>query len=213
MQMLFLKQMVFMASYVWSGATLNFDTDLLERRASSAVLLNTTTDSYPTTSIALPPVQLAKPVSQPSCRTLKLGPIPQNLSTTDGQLSPNSLLYHIRQMVCNGSCSAPQGLPLSVVAIVKNSACEISVGVTNGLEGYVYSSFPPAGVEQQECWNSTQAIIEQCVHNQANTGWWNGYVVFNHLTIHLLWELPNYSELTLKQRSCIPILSGRFQTS
>lgn len=170
--------MMLIASCVWRGATLNAHTDLLERRAFSTVLVSVTanpTAPAPTTSIAIPPVQIAVPISQPMCRAqANLGSVPQNLTITDGQVSPNSLLYRIRQMVCNGTCSVPQGVPPSDVAIVAHNGCEISIGVTNTLEAWIASTFPPVGVEQQECWNSTQSIIEQCVQNQANTGWWNG---------------------------------------
>lgn len=212
-----LVQMMLIASCVWRGATLNAHTDLLERRAFSTILVSVTpnpTAPAPTTSIAIPPVQIAVPISQPNCRAqANLGSVPQNLTTTDGQVSPNSLLYRIRQMVCNGTCSVPQGVPPSDVAIVAHNGCEISIGVTNTLEAWIASTFPPVGVEQQECWNSTQSIIEQCVQNQANTGWWNGYADLEHLTVHSQTTAPNGSGLTLKQRPYIPILSGRLQAS
>ena len=185
----FLAEMMLIAYYVWSGATSDADIDSLGRRALSTFIVNVTTTSTipnPTSSIVIPPAQIAVPISVPHCRTqVNLGPIPQNLSMTDGPVSPNRLLYRMRQMVCNGTCSVPQGVPLSdVVAIAHNGLCEISIGVTNTLEAWMYSTFPPVGVEQQECWNSTQSIIEQCVQNQANEGWWNGYVVLNHLAVH-----------------------------
>lgn len=212
-----LALIILIASYVWSGATSDGCTDLLERRTFSTILFNVTpnsTVSTPTSSIAIPPVQITYPISQPVCRTQRnLGLIPQDLSMTDGQVSPNSLLYRIRQMICNGTCSVPQGVPSNDVAIAQNGYCEISIGVTNTLEAWIYSGFPPVGVEQQECWNSTQSIIDQCVRNQANTGWWNGSVILNHLTVLLHLTAANDSGLTLKQRPCISILSGRLQVS
>lgn len=186
-----LAQITLIASCLLSGITSNAYSELLERRALSTILVHVTpnsTTSTPTSSITIPTVQIAQPESQPRCRAqANLDPIPQNLSMTDGQVSPNSLLYRIRQMVCNGTCSVPQGAPSSDVAIAESGYqrgyCEISIGVTNALEAYIYSTFPPVGVEQQECWNSTQNIIEQCVHNQANLGWWNGYVTLDHLIV------------------------------
>lgn len=181
--------MMLIALRAWCGVASNAHIDLLERRAFSTVLISVTPNPatpVPTTSIAIPPVQIAVPISQPSCRPQPdLGLVPQNLSLTDGQVSPNSLLYRVRQMVCNGTCSVPQGVPPSDVAIVaQDGRCEISIGVTNTLEAWLASTFAPVGVEQQECWNSTQSIIDRCVRNQANTGWWNGYVDFEHSTLH-----------------------------
>lgn len=146
-------------------------------RDLTTIVINVTPSPTVSSSVGIPPAQLATPISEPICRVQEnLGSIPQNLSTTDGQVSPNSLLYRIRQMVCNSTCSNPQGIPSNDVAISQSNTdyCEISVGVTNTLEAWVYTKFPPTGVEQQECWNSTQNIIERCVQNQANTGWWNG---------------------------------------
>lgn len=177
----FWAQTILISSYLCSGATLDTDSDLLEMRALSTIVINVTPSPTIYSSVAIPPVQLATPISQPVCRVQdNLGSIPQNLSTTDGQVSPNSLLYRIRQMVCNGTCSIPQGIPSDDVAISQSDTdyCDISVGVTNTLEAWAYTKFPPTGVEQQECWNSTQNIIEKCVQNQANTGWWNGCVSF-----------------------------------
>ena len=56
-------------------------------------------------------------------------------------------------MVCNGTCSVPQGATSSKVAIVQNSECEISIGVTNTLEGYVYRNFPPR-------WRRAKGMLE-----------------------------------------------------
>ena len=175
----FWAQSILISSYLCVGAALNTDSDLLKMRALSTIVINVTPTPTIYSSVAVPPVQLATPISDPICRVQEnLGSIPQNLTTTDGQVSPNSLLYRIRQMVCNSNCSIPEGIPSSDVAISQSSTdyCDISVGVTNTLEAWVYTKFPPTGVEQQECWNSTQNIIERCVQNQANTGWWNGCV-------------------------------------
>ena len=212
-------RLVLIASYVSLGAALNVYTDSLDKRSFSTILVSVTPSSAtstPTSSIMLPPVQLARPISQPSCPPHGiLAPIPQNLSTTDGSVSPNDLLYRIRQTVCNGSCLAPQGVPSNDVAIAQSGTdyCEISVGVTNTLEAYVYSKTPPVGAEQQECWNSTQSIIQQCVQNQASTGWWNGYVSLAHSFGCSDMTTSNDVELISKQRSCIPILSSRIQAS
>ena len=175
----FWAQSILISSYLCIGAAFNTDFDILQMRELSTIVINVTPSATVSSSVAIPPVQLATPISQPVCRVQpNLGSIPQNLSTSDGQVSPNNLLYRIRQMVCNGTCSIPQGIPSTNVAISQSSTdyCSISVGVTNTLEAWVYTKFPPTGVEQQECWNSTQNIIEKCVQNQANTGWWNGCV-------------------------------------
>ena len=176
-------QTVFTLSYLFSRVASDTDSDLLRMRALSTILVINVTPSptrlNATSSVPIPPAQIATPISQPACRVQdNLGTIPQNLTLTDGVVSPNSLLYRIRQMVCNGTCTIPQGVPSNDVAISHTSTdfCEISVGVTNTLEAWVYSGTPPEGVEQRECWNSTQSIIERCIKNQANTGWWNGYV-------------------------------------
>ena len=197
-------QTLFTLTYLCSGATSNNNSDLLKMRALSTIIINVTpspTILNATSSVPLPPAQIATPITQPPCRVQDdLGFIPQNLSTTDGLVSPDSLLYRIRQMVCNGTCSIPQGVPSNDVAIAHTSTdyCEISVEVTNTLEAWVYSGTPPEGVEQQECWNSTQSIIERCIKNQANTGWWNGYVSLSLLAGRWDIKKSNDFELTSK---------------
>lgn len=199
---IYLVRIILIAAYIWSGTAWDSNTNVPERRALSTILVDVTptqTTPNPTSNIVIPPVQIAKPVSQPACRVqANLGPIPQNLSMTDGQVSPNRLLYRMRQMVCNGTCSVPQGAPSSDVVIAQNGYCEISIGVTESLEAWVFSNFPPVGVEQQECWDSTKNIIDQCIRNQANDGWWNGYVICNHSSLHSHTKPAKDSGLTLK---------------
>lgn len=74
-----------MASSVWSGASLNADTVLLEKRALSTIFIGVTpnaTTPDPSSIIGIPPVYFAETVWQPVCRAPgDLGPIPRHLLT------------------------------------------------------------------------------------------------------------------------------------
>ena len=83
----------------------------------------------------------------------------------------------MRQMICNGTCSSPQGIPPAAVAIAQDgpkNSCEISVGISPNAEAYMYRTTPPTGVEWQECWDSTMNIIQECIGTLSGKGWWNG---------------------------------------
>ncbi|KAI9766649.1 MAG: hypothetical protein M1839_004789, partial [Geoglossum umbratile] len=125
--------------------------------------------------------QSAAPIASPNCGSNHLNPIPNTLAVAGGVISPKQLLYRMRQMICNGTCSSPEGVPPAVVAIAQNDAkesCEISVGISKDAEAYMYRTTPAVDVEWQECWDSTQNIIEVCVKDTANKGWWNGDHVY-----------------------------------
>jgi hypothetical protein len=52
--------------------------------------------------------------------------------------------------------------------------CEIAIAVSSDAEAYFYRGYPAVGVQWQECWDSTQNIIDTCVAGGPNEGWWNG---------------------------------------
>ncbi|KAI9774110.1 MAG: hypothetical protein M1840_005203 [Geoglossum simile] len=119
----------------------------------------------------------ALPIASLPCGNNKLGPIPSTLAATDAVIPPKQLLYRMRQMICNGTCSSPEGIPPATVAIAQDEAknsCEISVGVSQNAEAYMYRTTPPTGDQWQQCWDSTMKIIEDCIGDSSGKGWWNG---------------------------------------
>ncbi|KAK7750553.1 hypothetical protein SLS62_007529 [Diatrype stigma] len=90
----------------------------------------------------------------------------------------------MRQTVCDGTCKEPGGIDNKYVAIYQNGGqCEISVAVSATTELFVNrDTWPEANDEfetiWQQCWDSTQTIIDKCVSEGARVGWWNGNHVY-----------------------------------
>lgn len=103
----------------------------------------------------------------------------------------NDILYMLRQTVCDGSCKAPDKIDSKYVAVYQEGArCEVSVGISAEIEVYVNrDTWPEAnkdfGTIWQQCWDSTQHIIDKCVDNQAKEGWWNGNHAYQYYSAGL----------------------------
>lgn len=120
-----------------------------------------------------------QPIASPGCNKNKVSSIPKGFIVDDGTSDPDDLLYRIREKLCNNDCSAPRGINPSsnALSIGQNSGmtdCEINIAVSSGAEAYCYRQYPAVGAEWQECWDSTQSIIDKCVAQGPNEGWWNG---------------------------------------
>lgn len=131
--------------------------------------------STPTPTSASAPLQSAKPIDSPDCMSAGLdskASIPDVLGGTNADLT--DLLYKLRQEVCAGTCStAGPGIPGDVVSIDNsNDGCELRVALTDKVEAYMYRGSPAVGEQWQQCWDSTDAIINKCVQNSAKKGWW-----------------------------------------
>lgn len=82
-------------------------------------------------------------------------------------------MYRLRQTLCDGTCVAPEGVSDRYAAIYKKGGqCEISIGLTNATEAYFHRNSDPSGDEWQECWDSTEYIIKNCIKNTPTEGWW-----------------------------------------
>lgn len=127
-----------------------------------------------------PGTQPASPIADLPCRSNVSPAIPASIPVGGKNVKLDDLLYSIRQQLCAGPCSAPAGVDSKYVAIFQKDigkatdTCEISVGVTNQVEAYFIRETKPDGVQWQECWDASAKIIDKCVQNGPNTGWWNG---------------------------------------
>ncbi|EEY16773.1 predicted protein [Verticillium alfalfae VaMs.102] len=98
--------------------------------------------------------------------------------------SVNELLYKLRETVCGGTCKAPDGVDSKYAAVYQsNGACEVSIAVSSEIEVYVNRDTWPDNNNDfntiwQQCWDSTENIIDKCVDNRAKSGWWNGDHVY-----------------------------------
>lgn len=148
----------------------------------------------PTTSESNTPTQSASPIDQPGCQdtddTVK-DDLHQWTSGGNGiRLSDkkyygvNDILYKLREVVCDGSCAVPSGIDDKYVAVSKDGGrCEISVALSANTEIYVNRDTWPESNDNfnniwQQCWDSTDHIINKCVKNEAKAGWWNGNHVY-----------------------------------
>lgn len=139
--------------------------------------------------------QPADPIDEPGCQDasdaiksdLKQWTTKGNaIRLTDGSYhSVNDILYMLREAVCGGSCAAPNAIDSKYVAAYQNDGlCEVSVALSSTSELFVNRDTWPDGSDKdfntiwQECWDSTQNIIDKCIDNQAKSGWWNGDHVY-----------------------------------
>ncbi|GME22952.1 Glycoside hydrolase family 27 [Neofusicoccum parvum] len=150
----------------------------IKKRATPSSVSPTSTSSR---AIILQ-TQSALPIESPQCWDDGFSALPGNLTATDGPITPVTLLYRMRQMICNSTCAAPEGVNASDVAIYSTNngdTCEISVGITSDLEAYMIRTTPPVGSQAQQCWDSTYYIVDGCITSERKTkGWWNGNHVY-----------------------------------
>ncbi|TPX17800.1 uncharacterized protein E0L32_002901 [Thyridium curvatum] len=148
----------------------------------------------PPTSKPATPTQSAVPIDQPACVDAS-GSVRDDLPnwTTKGRAiqlpdrsnpDVNALLYMLRESVCGGSCTAPPAIPSKYVAIYqKGGACEVSVALSAKIELFVNrDTWPEDNADfneiWQQCWDSTENLINKCVQNGPKAGWWNGNHVY-----------------------------------
>ncbi|KAH6699776.1 hypothetical protein BKA61DRAFT_741123 [Leptodontidium sp. MPI-SDFR-AT-0119] len=106
------------------------------------------------------------------------------LQATDGVIDPNGLLFRLRQASCTNECSVPQGIQESAVKIYSNgNECEISVAIANNIEAWFYRATPSTGHQWQECWDATEEVINNCIKEGPNKGWWNGVDEYQYYEI------------------------------
>lgn len=147
----------------------------------------TTPPPLATSSAESLPTQTASPIDKPACQDaskevksdLQSLTFPGSIRTPDGKDNNiNDLLYRLRQVVCDGSCRAPEGIDNKYVSVYQNNGeCEVSIGLSATTEIYFYRSIWPGDGPDfltvwQQCWDSTDKIIGNCVRNSAKTGWW-----------------------------------------
>ncbi|PVH79982.1 hypothetical protein DL98DRAFT_515707 [Cadophora sp. DSE1049] len=130
-----------------------------------------------------PPTQDAVPIQDLPCQKNVANDIPKQVSVGGKDISINDLMYGIRQQLCAGPCTAPVGVEKKYVAIFPTDGqvddiCEISVGITDQVEAYFIRETKPDGDQWQSCWDATEVIINKCIDNGPNTGWWNGNHVY-----------------------------------
>jgi hypothetical protein len=127
-------------------------------------------------SIGSAPTQAAaQPIAAPACWHNNVASIPAEMVTDNGNVDPSTLLYSMRQQICSDDCSTPANIPSGVTAVTQDDSqtdCEIAIGVSSTVEAYMYRTYPAIGVEWQECWDSTQDIINNCIQGGPNKGWW-----------------------------------------
>ncbi|KAH4076814.1 hypothetical protein HBI25_152000 [Parastagonospora nodorum] len=136
----------------------------------------------PTAPVQLPssplPTVSSRPIGAPVCVFADIdrkNVIPETLGGTNTNL--RDLFYRMRQEACGGTCStAGQGVPGDSASVLNdNGQCEIRVAITEAIEAYLYRATPATGDQQQQCWDSLEAILAKCVDSKTpRKGWWNG---------------------------------------
>ncbi|KAF2103046.1 hypothetical protein NA57DRAFT_72031 [Rhizodiscina lignyota] len=138
------------------------------------------TDTFPSASSSVPPSTSASPTSTAySCVTNQVSAVPTSLLSNDDPpvtLSPNDLLYRLRQVVCGEECgSLPSGVPSADVSTGQDGdKCGLAVALPGNVQAMMYRGTAANGSELQECWDETQHIIDDCINSQPNLGWANG---------------------------------------
>jgi hypothetical protein len=133
-----------------------------------------------TSAIAEPAAtKSAVPIDEPYCNKNDARAPPSKVQLSDGNSDITDLLYRIRQQICAGPCVAPVGAPtdesnnvVNVTASEDGGRCEIAVRIFQYTEAYMYRTSTPEGDQWQECWASTEHIINNCVSKKKDEGWW-----------------------------------------
>jgi hypothetical protein len=132
--------------------------------------------SSPSTSTPTPtPTFTPSPIESPACQNNAASGVPPKLSAQNAVITPRDLLYRLRQVICTNTCGNPDGIPaIDVKTYSSGTDCEVAVALPNNVEAWIYRGSPSTGTEWQQCWDSTENIINKCINNDPNTGWWNG---------------------------------------
>jgi hypothetical protein len=128
-----------------------------------------------------PATQSAVPIDKPKCNQNDAKAAPERVQVTGGNIDLKDLLFRIRQNLCAGPCAAPDGVRAEAVNVTSSSdgqACAISVRISQSTEAYAFRTSAPVEDQWQQCWDSTENIINQCLNNnvfvgkKGNEGWW-----------------------------------------
>ncbi|KAI5360709.1 hypothetical protein Slin15195_G086250 [Septoria linicola] len=117
-------------------------------------------------------------INSPSCQ-LSDKVLSTSYATPQGPLSPEAILRLLRNQICNDAkCEAPDAINRDAVVVARDDfsiykKCEISVGLANGLEGYVFRQTEPIGELQNECSESIDNMIDE-IGGVAKECWWVG---------------------------------------
>lgn len=93
--------------------------------SSSAASSSTSPSSTPTATGAL------------TCSTNSVASVPAEMIETTGNVTPNQLLYTLRQILCTNACGEPAGIPAGVAwstGTKTTGDCEISVSIAGEIE-------------------------------------------------------------------------------
>lgn len=139
------------------------------------------TPSGTTTKTATPAIQSAVPIDKPACNQNDAKPAPQKVQVNGGDIVVRDLLFRIRQNLCAGLCTAPEGVRAETVNVTSSpdgQKCAISVRISQTTEAYASRNSAPVDDQWQQCWDSTGNIIKTCINNNVfvgekyNEGWW-----------------------------------------
>lgn len=72
-----------------------------------------------------------------TCSENSVASVPAQMIETTGNVTPNQLLYTLRQVLCTNACNEPAGIPTGVAWSTGTKTagdCELSVAVAGGIE-------------------------------------------------------------------------------
>lgn len=135
-----------------------------QRAAWIKDLQKATTPSTPTT-----------PIDSPTCWNNNVPKVSPVLRIEAGHASPDDILFRMREVLCNDKCENPAGIDSKFVSLKPGpTSCEMYIAMSATVEAYFVRTSPSQGSQWQQCWDSTENIINKCVNNGPNKGWWNG---------------------------------------
>ncbi|EME86941.1 uncharacterized protein MYCFIDRAFT_210647 [Pseudocercospora fijiensis CIRAD86] len=107
----------------------------------------------------------ARNTNAPTCdTTIEEKVLFPSYSTDIGPISTDNILAVLRDQLCNNTaCNAPIGIKSGAMVVAKDdeySKCEISIGLTDGVEAYAYRQGSPEGHAKDECTQSFNSMIQ-----------------------------------------------------
>ncbi|KAI9764141.1 MAG: hypothetical protein M1840_008701 [Geoglossum simile] len=145
---------------------------------SSTTTTKSSTSSKTSSTVTIIPTRPADPIDKPTCQANVVNSAPPKLMINGAKADLDGLLFMLREVICSDKCVVPAGLDASVVRTTSSSGngpdCEIAVALPYSIEAYATRNSHSQGDQWQECWDSTQNIINTCIKNGPNAGWWSG---------------------------------------
>ncbi|KXT09214.1 hypothetical protein AC579_3509 [Pseudocercospora musae] len=107
----------------------------------------------------------ARDAKAPTCEaTIEDKVLFPSYSTDIGPISTDNILAVLRDQLCNNAaCNPPIGIKSGAMVVAKDdqySKCEISIGLTDGVEAYAYRQGDPDGAAKDECTESFNGMIQ-----------------------------------------------------